>query len=422
MLGYERSFILVKRPNDIGFFSKRGHMAAKQENQTQAPTPEAVAEHLSSRIAAIIHQARANVVRSINTNLVLANWAIGRELVEAVQEGQERAAYGKKVLELLARHLTKAAGKGYSATNLRNFRRFYLAFQERRPQILQKLSAELALERGMEIQQNVSAESSGVDNSLASLAENIQPAGFSPNLSWSHYLLLARVDDPLERLFYEREADASRWGVELLERNISSHLFLRLLKSRDKQGMLDLARHGQKLVNPVDIIRDPYVLDFLDIPMAHQFHESDLEAAIISNLERFLLELGKGFAFVGRQYRVVTEFKSWYVDLVFFNYELKCFFIVDVKLGSLTHADVGQMDMYLRMFDDLKRGPDDNPTIGLILCAEKDNIVVQYSILNGNDYMFASQYRLHLPSEEEIRQKLTKEGKFNALHGTDKDN
>jgi predicted nuclease of restriction endonuclease-like (RecB) superfamily len=236
-----------------------------------------------------------------------------------------------------------------------------------------------------------------------------QRKGFSPNLSWTHYRVLSKIEQRPERLFYEIETEKAGWSVSLLERQIHSFLFARLLKSRDKAGVIALAEQGQTVNQPIDVIKQPYVLDFLNLPDQTQLHESDLESAIIENLQPFLLELGKGFAFVGRQYRVSTESQHFFIDLVFYNFLLKCFVLIDLKIGRLEHQDVGEMDMYLRMFDDLRRGEDDNPTVGLILCAEKDEIIARYSILHGSQQMFASKYMLYLPTEEELRNELARE-------------
>ena len=233
--------------------------------------------------------------------------------------------------------------------------------------------------------------------------------GFSPNLSWTHYRVLSQIEQRSERQFYEIEAEKAGWSVSLLERQIHSFLFARLLKSRDKAGVIALAEQGQTVSDPIDVIKQPYVLDFLNLPDQPRLHESDLESAIIENLQPFLLELGKGFAFVGRQHRVATESQHFFIDLVFYNFLLKCFVLIDLKLGRLEHQDVGQMDMYLRMFDELRRGEGDNPTVGLILCAEKDEVVARYSILHESQHMFASKYMLYLPSEEELRRELVRE-------------
>ncbi len=358
-----------------------------------------VSGNLMDRVVSILEQARTNVARTVNSNMVIAYWLIGREIVEALQSGGERAEYGQSLLNDLSEQLSKRYGRGYSATNLRYFRLFYQAFSDRAPQIHHTPCDELAA---------ITEEAILGDMSKA-LETTDKLTGFSANLSWSHYRTLSKIENRAERRFYEIEADKAGWSLSVMERQIHSFLFARLLKSRDRAGMLALADQGQTVSRPIDVIKQPYVLDFLGLPDQAQLHESDLETAIIENLQPFLLELGKGFAFVGRQYRITTESQHFFIDLVFYNFLLKCFVLIDLKIGRLEHQDVGQMDMYLRMFDDLKRGEGDNPTVGLILCAEKDEVVARYSILHESQQMFASKYMLYLPSEEELRQELARE-------------
>jgi predicted nuclease of restriction endonuclease-like (RecB) superfamily len=353
---------------------------------------------LMDRVVSILEQARANVARTVNSNMVIAYWLIGREIVETLQNGEDRAEYGQSLMEDLSGQLTYRYGQGFSIRNLRHIRLFYQAFSDRSP-IQHTLCAELT------------------DLTQSDVLTDMQTAldtpgalkGFSPNLSWSHYRTLSQVENRAERQFYEIEAERANWSVRNLERQIHSLLFARLLKSHDKAGVLALATQGQTVSQPIDVIKQPYVLDFLDLPDRAQLRESDLETAIIENLQPFLLELGKGFAFVGRQYRVTTEFQHFFIDLVFYNYLLKCFVLIDLKIGRLEHQNVGQMDMYLRMFDELKRGEGDNPSVGLILCAEKDEVVARYSILHESQQMFASKYMLYLPTEEELRKELARE-------------
>jgi predicted nuclease of restriction endonuclease-like (RecB) superfamily len=358
-----------------------------------------VAGDLMARVSGILDQARANVVRAVNSNMVIAYWLIGREIVQALQGGEERAEYGSRLLRELSAALTKRYGRGFSSTNLRYLRLFYQVYAERLPEIHHKACDELAPHDSAEVL---------ADMALALDAQHAR-RGFSPNLSWSHYRTLCSVDHRAERLFLEIEAERCNWSQPELKRQIHTHLFARLLKSRDKLGVLQLARQGQVLERPIDAIKHPYVLDFLDLPEAHRLHESALEAAIIEKLQPFLLEMGKGFAFVARQQRISTESQHFYIDLVFYNYLLKCFVLIDLKMGRLTHQDVGQMDMYVRMFDDLKRREDDNPTVGLILCAERDEVVARYSVLHESQQLFASKYMLHLPSEEELQAELARE-------------
>jgi predicted nuclease of restriction endonuclease-like (RecB) superfamily len=354
---------------------------------------------LMDRVVSILEQARVNVARSVNSNMVIAYWLVGREVVVALQGGEDRAEYGERLLGELSEQLTKRYKRGFSVTNLRYFRLFYQAFSDRTPEIHHSTSDEL----------EANTQEAVLDDLTRALKKTNQRKGFSPDLSWTHYRALSRIDDAVERLFYEIEAEKAGWSVAILERQIHSFLFARLLKSRDKAGVLALADQGQTVHQPIDVIKQPYVLDFLNLPDQTQLHESDIESAISENLQPFLLELGKGFAFVGRQYRVTTESQHFFIDLVFYNFLLKCFVLIDLKIGRLEHQDVGQMDMYLRMFDDLKRGQGDNPTVGLILCAEKDEIVARYSILHESQQMFASKYMLYLPTEEELRNELARE-------------
>ena len=348
---------------------------------------------LMDRVISILDQARANVVRAVNSNMVIAYWLIGREIIQAVQGGEDRADYGKRLLQDLSQQLTERYGRGFSVTNIRYFRLFYQAYSYRSPEIRHKACDEFEPLENME--------------TFLKPVDNLQ--GFSAQLSWSHYRTLCAVENLSERLFYEIEAERGHWSQPVLERQIHSHLFLRLLKSRDRAGLLKLSIEGQVLNRPMDAIKHPYVLDFLDLPDVERLHESDLEAAILEKLQPFLLELGKGFAFVARQYRIATEHQHFYIDLVFYNYLLKCFVLIDLKMGRLTHQDVGQMDMYVRMFDELRRGQDDNPSVGLILCAERDEVVARYSVLHESEQLFASKYMLYLPTEAELIAELERE-------------
>lgn len=355
---------------------------------------------LFDRVTSILDQARANVVRAVNSNMVIAYWLIGHEIVQELQEGIGRAGYGMQLVKDLSSKLTGRYGRGFSTTNLWYFRQFYLTFSDREPRILHKVCGESTPDKKLH-------KACGVSRDMVTAVEYPDKiSGFSSSLSWSHYRTLTKIADRNERLFYEIEAEKENWSVPHLERQIHTFLFARLLKSRDQEGLMALTRKGQDIREPIDAIKHPYVLDFLDLPDGAPLHESDLESAIVDKLQPFLLELGKGFAFVGRQHRVETEAQHFYIDLVFYNYNLKCFILIDLKIGKLTHQDIGQMDMYVRMFDDLRRGPEDNPTVGLILCAEKDEIVAKYSVLKDSSHLFASKYMLYLPSEEDIAREL----------------
>lgn len=354
---------------------------------------------LMARVAAILDQARANVVRAVNSNMVIAYWLIGREIVQELQRGEQRAEYGRQLLSELSASLTQRYGRGFSATNLKYFRLFFQAYAERQPEIRHEPRDELpALD-----------QAAVLDDLASAMDKTDRPGGFSPRLSWTHYRTLSTVEHRAERLFYEIEAERCGWSQPELERQIYSHLFVRLLKSRDKAGVMQMAHEGQRVERPMDVIKHPYVLDFLEIPEAHRLHESELEAALLEKLQPFLLELGKGFAFVARQQRISAESQHFYIDLVFYNYLLKCFVLVDLKMGKLTHQDVGQMDMYVRMYDDLKRAEGDNPSVGLILCAERDAVVARYSVLHESEQLFASKYMLYLPTEADLRAEIVRE-------------
>jgi len=385
----------------------------KRISKKNLTTPPDKVERLSavdglfSRVAAILERARSNVVRTVNNEMVLAYWHIGREIVDQVQQGKGRATYGQQVLQDLSARLVQQYGKGFSVTNLRYFRLFYQVYADRTPEIRHKAGDALA--SGVEIDPK-HHKACDVLHDLALAIEKADTVrGFSAGLSWSHYRTLTKVDHKNERLFYEIEAEKAGWSVPQLERQIHTMLFSRLLKSHDKTGVLELATQGQVLQSPVDSIRDPYVLDFLNLPEDRLLHESDLEAAIIGQLQEFLLELGKGFAFVARQKRLSFEDTHLYVDLVFYNCILKCFVLIDLKIGKLTHQDVGQMDGYVRMFDDQCTTEGDNPTIGLILCAEKNEAVAKYSVLSESRQIFAAKYLKYLPTEEELQRELQRE-------------
>lgn len=356
------------------------------------------------RIVTILEDARARVVRVVNSEMILAYWHIGREIVEYLQKGAARADYGDQVLDVLSVQLGQRFGRGYSVTNLRYFRLFYQLYAEREPKIHHTPCDELV---GRAKKHHTACDVSSA--MLIAVGGSGKLDGFSATLSWSHYRTLTKVEHAGARAFYEIEAAQEGWSVLDLEHQIQTQLFLRLTKSRDKAGVMELASRGQVLERPIDVIKQPYVLDFLDLPERHQLRESDLESAILEKLQGFLLELGKGFAFVARQKRLVFEDEHFYVDLVFYNVILKCYLLIDLKLGKLTHQDVGQMDSYVRLFDAQGRTEGDGPTIGLILCAEKNEAVAKYSVLHGNEQLFAAKYVTYLPSVEELQREIKNE-------------
>lgn len=398
--------------------SKRpGPASASKKNAAPAARPAPAGEGdpvtaLLDRIVGILEEARARVVRAANSEMVLAYWHIGREIVEHQQGGDARAGYGKRLIEALSQQLGERLGRGFSTTNLRYFRTFYLAYAARRPEIRHIRgggSLPAPLRPASPSPAEIRHTPGGVLDDLERAAAKDDLMGFSPLLGWAHYRALMKVEHEAARRFYEIEAEREGWSVQHLERQIHTQLFARLLKSRDKAGVMDLATRGQVLERPIDAMKHPYVLDFLDLPEAHLLRERDLETAILDKLQHFLLELGKGFAFVARQKRLSFGDEQFYVDLVFYNVILKCYLLVDLKLGKLAHQDVGQMDSYVRLFDAQRRGEDDNPTIGLILCAEKNEAVARYSILQGHEQLFAAKYVTHLPSEEELQRELARE-------------
>jgi len=357
--------------------------------------PDKAERQLFERVVAILEQARSQVIRTVNSRMVLAYWHIGREIVEEEQHGENRAEYGERLIRGLSKRLTAKYGRGFSATSLWDFRRFYVAYAH----------------RSQEIVHTVRGESNLPGKVRTMCGESAAPShgGLSDELSWSHYRLLMRVENEHARSFYEIETERNRWNVRELERQINSLFFERLLKSRDKEGMLKLAREGHAVDNPMDAIKDPYVLEFLDLPESHRLVESDLEEALITHLQEFLLELGSGFAFVARQKRLTLEGDHFYADLVFYHTRLKCYVVIDLKVAKLTHADLGQMQMYVNYFDREVRGEDDNPSIGLILCTSKNNAVVRYVLGEENRQIFASRYQLILPDEKKLAAELRRE-------------
>jgi predicted nuclease of restriction endonuclease-like (RecB) superfamily len=357
---------------------------------------------LFDRIVSILEEARGRVARAVNTQTVTAYWLIGKEIVEALQGGDSRAEYGARVLEGLSRRLSERYGKGFSLPNLKNFRQFYLAYAARQPLIGYPSGS----------------ESPGPGKSYPPGSQlAAQAGGFHAALSWSHYRALMRVEKPEARDFYEQEAVVCGWSKAQLERQIETLHYERLLMRRDKKGMIEEARKTGGELRPVDALKDPYVLEFLDLPDTPALHESTLEATIIANLQSFLLELGKGFSFVARQKRMRLEDEDFYVDLVFYNYLLKCFVLIDLKVGKLTHQDIGQMDSYVRMFEAHEKLPGDNPTIGLILCSKKNEAVARYSVLHESRQLFAARYLTYLPTEEELQRELERERRLIEARG-----
>lgn len=372
---------------------------------------------LFDRIREILESARTNIARTVNTTQVVANWLIGREIIEEEQQGKRRAGYGAELLQELAARLKADFGSGYGVDNLELFRRFYLEY----PQLLPEVNSDAVrrksnqLENSETVRRNLSAseEVNAAYIANAVCAESWQPGRLNPNLSWTHYRTLIRVSRAKARAFYEIEAAKNNWSAREMERQIVSLLFDRLAKSRDKKGLMRLAVHGQEVAQPIDVLKDPVVLEFLDLPESPRLVESKLEQALISNLETFLLELGKGFAFVSRQERITLDGDHFYIDLVFYHTVLKCFVLIDLKVGKLTHADLGQIQFYVNYYDRERRTEGDNPTLGLILCPDKNDAVVKYTLGEQQERnIFTSRYQLHLPTVEELEEELRRELRY----------
>lgn len=356
---------------------------------------------LVNDLRSIVSKARSKAFAAVNYSLVERNWRIGQRIVEEEQNGASRAEYGKHVIEVASAALTKEFGKGFSYTNIANYKRFYLTFSDL--QILQTVSEEFKKQK----HQTLSDESS-----LLPQKGQTQPAQFELRLlPWSHYERLIRVEDKKAREWYAKEAFEQGWSYRTLNRNINTLYYERLLMSTKKQPVVDEMQDKTKAYqqDKLEYIKSPVVLEFLGLPEDTSLAESKLETAIINNLEKFLMEMGKGYALVARQQHIRTEENDYYIDLVFYNYLIKSFILVDLKVNRITYQDVGQMDMYLQMYDKMKKGPDDNPTIGIILCTETDSDVARYSTLAKNDQMFAAKYKLYLPDKEDLRREIERQ-------------
>lgn len=338
--------------------------------------------HLLTEVKQIIEQARRQAYVSVNTLLVRRNWYIGKQIAEEELHGEDRAKYGAQIITNLSEDLTRAYGKGFDYSSLYKFVRFYKCF----PKILD----------------TASPKSQGL-------------------LSWSHYRVLLQVDNDDARQWYAKEAFEQTWSVRTLQRNVSTQYYFRMLLSQHKDLVeKEMLQKTAPLQDKLEYIKNPVVAEFLGIAQSPDLHESTLEQAIISNMEKFLLEMGKGFAFVERQQHIHTEKEDYYIDLVFYNYVMHCFVLIDLKAAKVTHQDVGQMDMYVRMYDELKRQPGDNPTLGILLCADTDDDIARFSVLHDNDHLFASKYMTILPSREELRAEIERQKQMYYLQQAEK--
>ncbi len=326
-------------------------------------------ENILTDIQNIIETSKRQAYHAVDTILSQRNWLIGNRIAEEELKGKDRAEYGASIIKKLSTELTKKYGKGFTKTNLYSFYSFYKCFPE-------------------------------IFHTVCGKSKKI--------LSWSHYRYLIQVKDSKARSWYEKEAYEQTWSVRTLQRNINTQYYYRILQSQHKelveQEMIEKTAEFQK--DKLEFIKNPVIAEFLGLSSNTDFTETDLETRTISNIQKFLMEMGKGYAFVARQQHIKTEKEDYFIDLVFYNYILKCFVLIDLKTGKITHQDVGQMDMYIRMFDELKKGEDDNPTLGIVLCTETDEDIAKYSVLHGNEQLFASKYKLYLPTEEELRKEI----------------
>lgn len=320
-------------------------------------------------VCTIIDTAQKVAYSAVNVTLVQRNWLLGKRIAEEEMNGGDRAEYGAEIIKKLAKELNSQYGKGYTKTNLYNFYSFYKTY----PEIFHSESGKSDVK-----------------------------------LTWTHYRVLLQVKDEKARKWYEKEALRETWSVKTLQRNISSQYYYRLLQSQVKEPVIEEMHQLTSIFenDKLEFIKNPMVVEFLGLTRDPSFNETQLESSIISNLQKFLMELGKGYAFVARQQHIHTEKEDYYIDLVFYNYILKCFVLIDLKTNKITHQDVGQMDMYIRIYDELKRSEGDNPTLGIVLCADTDEDIARYSILHGNEQLFASKYKLYLPTEEELRAEI----------------
>ena len=360
----------------------------------------------------IISTAKEHTYKTANLMIVVSNWLVGRRIVLQEQNGKDRAEYGKRIISIASQELTRSFGKGYGETTLRNYRKFYLQFCDM--QIQQPLLAEFK-KGNLSIRQSLLAES---DADMFELR---------PQLSWMHYERLMRVDDKQARIWYMNAAADNQWSYRTLGRNISTQYYYRLMQTPPNlqkkviDEMVDKTKAFQN--DKLDFIKNPVVAEFLGLPQNSAYNENKLESAIINHIQEFIMEMGRGFAFVARQQHIRTDMGDFFIDLVFYNYVLKCFLLVDLKIGQITHQDVGQMDMYVRMYDKLKCTEGDHPTVGLILCSDTSKDMAQYSILNDHKHIYQAKYLTFLPTKEELAREIERQKEiFKLQHGEEENN
>lgn len=367
---------------------------------------EIVSRDFYNDLSSIIESASKSAYQMVDRILVIRNWLLGKRIAEEELSGTHAERYGEKIVSELARTLTKQYGKGFDKTSLYRYIKFYKIF----PNIVATAS-----------------QLSSIDNNDSKIVATVSQLSLADVtgyklqrqvLSWSHYAILLQVTDPDARAWYEKEAYEQTWSVRTLQRNINTQYYDRMLLSHNSKAVEnEMKQLTSEYQGKLEFIRNPVIAEFLGMQEDTSYLESDLEQAIIGNLQRFLMELGKGYAFVARQQHIHTEKQDYYIDLVFYNYILQCFVLIDLKIGKITHQDVGQMDMYVRMYDELKRGENHNPTLGIVLCSETDEDIARYSVLHGNEQLFAAKYRLCLPTEEQLRAEIeTQKGIFYLQH------
>jgi predicted nuclease of restriction endonuclease-like (RecB) superfamily len=361
-------------------------------------------EHLDffKGVAALVDAARRSAEKSVNTIMVVTYYEIGRRIVECEQGGEKRAKYGDKLIQGLSEYLTANVGKGYSYDNLKLMRRFYKVYSEYQigETVFPELESENQTKIGNQIGETAITELMGTQIGETALAK------FNSAISWSHYIQLMRIKNLDERRFYEIEIASNNWSLSEFKRQFNTSLYERLALSRDKDKVMELSRKGQVIEKPADLFKDPYVLEFTGLESKEVYTETELEQKLIDHLQDFLLELGKGFAFMGRQVRFTFSEKNFFVDLVFYNRLLHCFVLIDLKIGELTHADSGQMQMYVNYYDRKVKLPDESKTIGIVLCKDKDDAMVEMMLPEDNDQIFAARYQTVLPSKEELKKAL----------------
>jgi predicted nuclease of restriction endonuclease-like (RecB) superfamily len=352
-------------------------------------------KNIYTDVKAILEQARHNAVRSVNFSMVIAYWKIGERIVEEELSGK-RAAYGEQLIRRLSQKLTKDYGKGFTVTNLKYMRIFYTVFPIGHAVSDQLPAGKTRVQIGHSLRDQLPSKKKQKWDTLR------------PELSWTHYRILLSVENESARKYYMNEAADNNWSTRMLERQVHSFYYERLLSSKKKSGLVKKFKKDNEADKPsiLDFIKDPYVLEFLSLQPNATLYEKELETELLNKLQHFLLELGKGFSFVARQKRVAADGEDFFIDLVFYNYILRCFVLIDLKTGKLTHQDIGQMDFYVRYYEEEIKQVGDNPTIGIILCAEKNEAIVKYSVLNENKRLFASKYKLYLPTEKELIKEL----------------